>query len=264
MIDSHIHSEYSKHATGSIENIVITAIKNNIKTLTITDHAPFPIDINNRLLEEELKCYFDDIEHVKDKYSKDITILKGLEVDFLPTHIDYIKNLLQTIEVDFLIGSIHSVYLDDKKVNVWEIHKLNNHRLIEQYFVYLKELIESELFDTIGHPDSILRGGINEGLYCSKFNLLVPLMKAKNISYELNASGLRKSTYDIQSKTKKEGIWNYPSKLVISILNDSNISFTVGSDAHSPRDIYSGVETILQTAKKCGVENICYYQNRDK
>lgn len=264
MIDSHTHSKYSKHATGSIENIVLSAIKNNIKTLTITDHAPFPIDINNRLLEEELKYYFDDIEFVKNKYSKDIKILKGLEADFLPTHINYIKNLLQNIELDFLIGSIHSIYLDDKKVNVWDINNLNNHKLIDQYFIYLKELIESSLFDTIGHPDSILRGGVDEKLYCDKFNLLIPIIKANNISYELNASGLRKSTYNVKSKIKEKGIWNYPSKTIISILNDSNISFTVGSDAHSPKEIYSGVVTILQTAKDLGVQNICYYQNRKR
>lgn len=41
MIDSHTHSKYSKHAVGEIEEVVISAIKNNVKILTITDHAPF-------------------------------------------------------------------------------------------------------------------------------------------------------------------------------------------------------------------------------
>ena len=75
MIDSHTHSKYSKHAIGSIEEIVLSAIKNDIQFLTITDHAPFPIDIDNRLLNDELKYYFDDINYVQSKYSKDITIL---------------------------------------------------------------------------------------------------------------------------------------------------------------------------------------------
>lgn len=41
MIDSHVHSAYSKHASGSIEQVIISAIDKGISILTITDHAPF-------------------------------------------------------------------------------------------------------------------------------------------------------------------------------------------------------------------------------
>ena len=95
MIDSHVHTYYSKHAEGSVEDIVIAAIANNIKILTITDHAPYPVDSNNRLLESELILYLDEIKEISKKYEKKIDVLVGLEVDFHPDEIDYIKSILQ-------------------------------------------------------------------------------------------------------------------------------------------------------------------------
>ncbi|HIP11123.1 MAG TPA: histidinol-phosphatase HisJ family protein [Arcobacter sp.] len=262
MIDSHTHSKYSKHAIGDIEEVVLSAIENGIKILTITDHAPFPIDENNRLLEDELQSYFDDISYVQHKYSKDITILKGLEVDFLPEYLPYIKKLVANIEVDFLIGSIHFIFLNEKRVNVWDIEVLSNKQLIVQYFSYLKELIESNLFDSIGHPDSLLRGGIDDKVYSEYFYSLIPLMKSHNISYELNASGLRKSTFDIKNKIKRKGIWNFPSKLLVSVLNQNNISFTIGSDSHTPNDVSLGIQEVLRVVHQLGVKEISYYKNR--
>lgn len=264
MIDSHTHSKYSKHAIGDIEEVVLSAIKSDIKILTITDHAPFPIDTKNRLLEDELKSYFDDISYVQYKYSKDITILKGLEVDFLPKYLPYIESLISNMKVDFLIGSIHFIFLNEKKINVWDIDVLDNKQLIVQYFSYLKELIKSNLFDSIGHPDSLLRGGIDDEIYSKYFYPLIPLMKSHNISYELNASGLRKSTYDIKNKIKRKGIWNFPSKSLVSILSQNDISFTIGSDSHTPNDVSLGIQEILNIVHELGVKKISYYKNRKK
>lgn len=264
MINSHVHSKYSKHAIGDIEEVVLSAIKSGIKILTITDHAPFPLDKHNRLLEDELKSYFDDITYVQDKYSKDITIFKGLEVDFLPEYLGYIENLVNNIKIDFLIGSIHFIFLGKKKINVWDINLLNNEKLLVQYFSYLKELIESNLFDSIGHPDSLLRGGIDDKVYCEHFYPLIPLMKSNEISYELNTSGLRKSTFDIKSKMKKKGVWNFPSKTLVSILNQHNISFTIGSDSHTPHDVNLGIQEILNVVHNLGVNKISYYKNRKR
>ena len=263
MIDSHTHSKYSKHAIGTIEDIVVSAIKNNIKYLTITDHAPFPIDINNRLFDYELKSYFEDINNVQLKYSREITILKGLEVDFVPKYKTYTENLISNMELDFVIGSIHFIFLENKRVNIWDIANIHDKKLTSQYFLYLKELIQSNLFDTIGHPDAILRGGIDENIYCDNFYPLIKLMQNTNISYELNTSGLRKSTYDIKTDKKNKGIWNFPSKSLIQILNDNNISFTIGSDAHKPSEINIGIQTILNIVKNIGIKQISYYLNRN-
>ena len=262
MIDSHTHSKYSKHAVGEIEEVVISAIKNNVKILTITDHAPFLIDTDNRLLMNELEKYFSDIEYVQNKYKHEIKILKGIEADYIPQHHKYTENLISSLDLDFIIGSVHSVFLKEERINVWDIKKLNNKKFLDEYFIYLKELINSKFFDSIGHPDSILRGGILEQEYYDRFYPLIELVKGKNISYELNASGLRKSTYNLRTKEKEKNVWNYPSKNLVKELSINDISFTIGSDAHSPLDVNKGVQSLLEKLKDTKIESISYYENR--
>ncbi|MEG6913654.1 PHP domain-containing protein, partial [Pseudomonas aeruginosa] len=84
MIDSHSHTSYSKHATGTVDELVRASIAAGVTILTITDHAPFPVDTDNRLLASELDRYFADIERARKIYQGQITILCGLELDYMP------------------------------------------------------------------------------------------------------------------------------------------------------------------------------------
>jgi histidinol-phosphatase (PHP family) len=264
MIDSHVHSKYSKHAFGDIENIVLLAIERGIKVITITDHAPFPIDKNNRLLDYELKDYFEDINYVKVKYSAYIKILKGLEIDYLPDYENYIHDLISNMEIDFLIGSIHYVYINNQeRINVWDIEKINNEKFIIMYFSYLKNLIQFNIFDSIGHPDSILRGGVSSNIFIDNFVDLIPLIQKSNISYEINSSGMRKTTYDLNALKDVKGIWNFPLISLIKILNENNVNFTIGSDSHSPEEIGLGINIILNILKDIKVKELSYYQQRN-
>jgi histidinol-phosphatase (PHP family) len=55
VIDSHTHTHYSKHARGTVDEVIDAAIARGVRLLTITDHAPFPIDPDNRLRRTELQ-----------------------------------------------------------------------------------------------------------------------------------------------------------------------------------------------------------------
>ena len=162
MIDSHTHTKYSKHATGSVNELVEAAISNGISILTITDHAPFLIDINNRLLESEIDSYAKDILLAQQMYKNDIKILYGMEFDYSSCYSNYVEKLMGNLDLDFAIGSIHYIETADGRVNNWDIYKLNTKEYCELYFESLEELIETKLFNSIGHVDSILRGGVSE------------------------------------------------------------------------------------------------------
>ena len=103
MIDSHSHTFYSKHAVGTVDELVRASIAAGVKILTITDHAPFPVDSNNRLLEAELECYFADIERARQEHQGKIKILRGLEFDYMPGADAYNREMLARYELDFAI-----------------------------------------------------------------------------------------------------------------------------------------------------------------
>ena len=105
---------------------------------------------------------------------------------------------------------------------------------------------------------------MKEKIIYEKFLPLIPLIQEKNISFELNTSGLRKSTHNINKKYNIDNLYSYPSSLLISELNSYGISFTIGSDAHSPELIGKGIKTILNKLNYLGVKELSYYENRKR
>lgn len=263
MIDSHTHTRYSKHAIGSVDELVQEALNKQVKVLTITDHAPFYEDETNRLLEAELQNYLEEVERAKQKYAESIKILKGLECDYMPGSYDYLVRLLDNVELDYVIGSIHYIPVNGGLVKVWDLPRLNDPGVIKNYFSCLEELITCELFDAVGHADSVLRS-IPDTVFFERFHPMVPLLNRHCLSYELNASGLRKTSFDPISRQETRGAWSYPSKAVLTALLQEGTSCTIGSDAHAPFDVGAGIQDLLAALVPVGLRTVSYYENRKR
>lgn len=264
MIDSHSHTFYSKHAVGSVDELVCASIAAGVTVLTITDHAPFMVDSDNRLLEVELEQYFTDIDNARLAYRGEITLLSGLELDYMPGTESYTRELLTGYPLDFAIGSIHYVTLKhEPMVKVWELPKLAGDVFLRRYFDSLQGLLESGLFDAVGHADSLLRG-IPEAQFLRYFEPLLGTLVHSSIAWELNASGLRKTTLDPMSGQQVNGLWSYPSCTLLEQLIELNIPFTIGSDAHDPRDAGAGIAELMQTLAPLGLQRLSYFRQRQR
>ncbi|MFY3772332.1 histidinol-phosphatase [Providencia manganoxydans] len=264
MIDSHCHSFYSKHAVGTIDELVCASIAAGVKVLTITDHAPFPVDAQNRLLESELESYFTDIDKAQQAYKGEITLLRGLELDYMPGTERYNRQLLAHYPMDFVIGSIHYVtVIDEPVVKVWELHRLAATSFLDKYFSQLEALLESQLFDAVGHADTLLRA-IPEDVFLHRFEPLIAPLVRSGIAYELNASGLRKSSLDPTTGKEITGRWSYPSRALLEKLLRKNVPLTIGSDTHDPRYAGAGIAELLAVLRPLGLQSISYYQQRQR
>ncbi|WP_369070850.1 histidinol-phosphatase [Burkholderia gladioli] len=264
IIDSHTHTSYSKHAVGTVDEVVLAALAKGVEILTFTDHAPFHVDRLNRLLESELDQYFDDIERARAKYRGQIKILRGLEIDYLPGACDDIARMLARYELDFAIGSIHYIpTASGDQVKVWELQRLNNPAVLEQYFSALAELLGCGLFDAVGHADTILRGVPGPVVH----RHMEPLLSAfgpNDIAFELNASGLRKTTLDFSVAQEVNDLWSYPSLSLVPLLIDAGAAFTIGSDAHTPDDVGAGVQKLVDALVPLGLHTVSYFERRQR
>ena len=264
MIDSHCHSFYSKHAVGTIDELVCASIAAGVTVLTITDHAPFPVDAQNRLLESELERYFADIDKAQQTYKGEIILLRGLELDYMPGTERYNRQLIARYPMDFVIGSIHYVTVaDEPMVKVWELPRLAADSFLDKYFAQLEVLLESRLFDVVGHVDTLLRA-IPEDVFLRRFEPLIAPLVRSGIAYELNASGLRKSSLDPTTGKEIAGRWSYPSRALLEKLLRNNVPLTIGSDAHDPRDAGTGIAELMEALRPLGLQSISYYQQRQR
>lgn len=260
MIDSHSHTFYSKHATGTVDELVRASIAAGVTVLTITDHAPFPVDANNRLLMRELDHYFSDIDRAQQAYKGQIKILRGLELDYMPGTDAYNRELLARYPLDFVIGSIHYVEVPgEPMVKVWELPRLAGEAFLDHYFANLVGLLDSGLFDAVGHADTLLRG-VPEDVLKRRFEPLLELLVRSGVAFELNASGLRKSSLDPATGREVQGLWSYPSRELLTQLIARDVPFTVGSDTHSPHDAGAGIAELLAALQPLGLRCISYYE----
>jgi len=260
MIDSHTHTRYSKHARGSVDELAAAAYRHGVTVLTITDHAPYPIDTNNRLLEAELQDYFHDIARVKAQYAGRMTILAGLECDYTAGCTDYLQAMLAPWPLDFVIGAIH--YVGEEQVKVWDLPRLHEPAVLDVYFDTLREMVTCGLFDAIAHVDTLLRGVPENEVYARLASLL-PLFAEHGVAYELNASGLRKSVYcPVEGKESPPGMPSYPSRRAVDALLNTGAAMTIGSDAHDPNDAGLGLRPLLEELHGMGLQDLVYYVQR--
>lgn len=262
MIDSHSHTLYSKHATGSVDELVRASIAAGISILTITDHAPFPVDADNRLLESELDRYFADIEQARMAYEGKIIILQGLEFDYMPGSEAFTCDLLARYPLDFAIGSVHYVEVPgEPMVKVWDLSRLASEAFLDRYFASLEGLVACGLFDAVGHADTLLRG-LPEDVFVHRAEPLLALLARSNMAFELNASGLRKSSLCPLTGKEVQGLWSYPSQRLLPQLIAHDVPFTIGSDTHAPEDAGAGVAELMRELQPLGLGRISYYQGR--
>lgn len=262
MIDSHSHTCYSKHAIGSVDELVRASIVAGVSILTITDHAPFRVDMDNRLLASELDRYFADIEQARMTYDGRITILQGLEFDYMPGAEAFTRDLLARYPLDFAIGSCHYVEMPgEPMVKVWELPRLAAEVFLDRYFANLEGLVSCGLFDAVGHADTLLRG-LPEDVFLRRFEPLLALLAHSGMAFELNTSGLRKSSLTPRTGQEVQGLWSYPSQHLLPQLIAHDVALTIGSDAHAPEDAGAGVAELMRVLRPLGLERISYYQGR--
>lgn len=175
MIDGHIHLENGPLSTDYVMQFVQAAIDTGLDTIQILDHTHRFIEFQpmyeplkkaslyqkewfEKKQLEPLQHYYDLIENMKEM-KLPIEVRFGLEVCYAPQDKVFLKNILAQYPYDFLIGSIHSIdgLLYDMNAFSREIlwDKFNTNQIYQRYYEIMKDMIKSDLFTQIGHPDQL-------------------------------------------------------------------------------------------------------------
>ena len=79
----HTHSQRCGHADGIEEDYIKSAISCGVSELGFSDHGPYPdFDFGLRMPFCELPKYLEALDALIPKYQKEITIKKGLEIEY--------------------------------------------------------------------------------------------------------------------------------------------------------------------------------------
>lgn len=262
MKDGHMHLEMGDLSAEYVLAFVNEARKKGIKAIQILDHThrfkefeemyqPLKKDnMQKQWLENKamkFKNTLDEYQNVINEVKAmhlDVDVTFGLEVCYTPQYKDFIKDILNQYEFDFVVGAIHSIdgILYDmgfSKQILWDVYDTNT--IYKRYYELLFDCVESDLFNQLAHPDTIkLFNYYPDYDLTPTYEKLAELLNKHHVKAENNTGCY------YRYKHKDKGL----NEDLLTILKKHNVALICCSDAHKPEDVGMYIDEIYEKTMK--------------
>lgn len=249
----HTHTTRCQHATGSDEEYVVSAIKGGYQELGFSDHTPWKYHTDYvsdiRMTTEELPEYIESLRSLREKYKNQISIKIGLECEFFPEYIHWLKNMIKEFQLDYIIFGNHHFHTDER-FTYFGRHT-DNKDMLELYEESALEGMESGLFAYFAHPDLFMRSYPAFDHHCKVISRHICRTAAKlNIPLEYNIA------YEKSNETR--GVITIPCPEFWKIAANEKCTAIIGVDAHNNRELESPFyyDRAAETLKSLGIKMI--------
>jgi histidinol-phosphatase (PHP family) len=256
--DYHMHTPLCRHAVGEPVDYARRAVELGFTEIGFSDHSPMRRDDfdNWRMRNDQLDEYVANVRLAQKEFPQ-LTVRLALEVDFLPGHEAWIRELAARQSWDYLIGSVHYVSESwdiDNPAKISEWKKRDAFEVWQIYFDRLALAAESKLFEVIGHADLPKKFGIRPTEDCTPlYEKFLNAAAKADCAIELNTAGLRKDCREI-----------YPSRELLQLAFQKKVPITFGSDAHAPSEVGLNFAEALALARSVGYTQQCRFKNRQR
>jgi histidinol-phosphatase (PHP family) len=250
--DYHIHTHLCRHAEGEPHEYVERAIALGMTEMGFSDHLPhiagwrpagdLPDDFG--MGRHDLDDYVALVQDLKREYARDVTILLGVEADYIEETLDEAAALLDEYPFDYVIGSVHFVgdrFSFDHPQLRDELPVYGIDRIYIEGLALVARAAASGRFAIIGHLDLMKTFGHrpeDAGAVAAAAASALRAIKRAGSALELNTAGWRKPVGEA-----------YPAPDLLAAAADLDIPLTLGSDAHRPDDV--GADFTRATALAC-------------
>lgn len=260
--DLHNHTIIS-HGAADAETMYEAAKKAGLDYFGISEHSPLPEGFICRLytgdLEGEFPRLVETVLELKKKPGLPRMLL-GLELDWLPSRMDWMRGLVDKYPFDYVLGSLHS--LDGWSVgNELNWQSLGRHERFGRFSGYYYEMASmaaSGLAQIASHPDFIkMRAYADYHAWLetpqSRDALRAALesMAKHNVAMEVSSAGLRMGFHE-----------PYPCAPVMGIARELNLQIVFGSDAHRPQDVGCCLDILKEYAESFGFDHSLIFINK--
>lgn len=153
----HTHTPLCLHAYGSEEDYVRTAIAAGYTVLGFADHAPWPYrggyESDCRMHKTELVEYAERIDRLKRRYGGRIRLHVGLEAEYFPDYLDWLKEQSAALEIEYWILGSH--FDGDDGLGMY-FGACTRPDELQRYVRRTVRGMESGLYRYLAHPDLCL------------------------------------------------------------------------------------------------------------
>ncbi|HNT30103.1 MAG TPA: histidinol-phosphatase HisJ [bacterium] len=253
LTDRHLHTTYSD-GKNSLEEMVQAAIARGMQQIAITDHMPLPFSDECAIPKDRLLEYREAVLAAKKTYARQIDILLGIELDYLPQHLDWVQEIV-ALGWDWVMGSVHFLSIGDTVDQPYIVDYAENvfrevlekgaqgdiRKLCADYYANVQALVQTGWIDCLSHIDLVKKNNRNnqffnqnESWYQEMVREVLYVVKSFDVMVELNTAGLVKPCAE-----------QYPSEWIIKQCLSRGIPLVLNSDAHCTEEIGREFERFL-------------------
>jgi histidinol-phosphatase (PHP family) len=260
--------EFSRHAAGSLEDVVKSAIRAGFSIYGLSEHAPryrvedlFPdeVDLDVDDLARIFESYVDTALALRDRHADRIELLVGFETEVLPPQ-GWPEQMLELRrrhrEFDYMVGSVHHVggasidMTPELAAKVAE--EVGGRDALERlYFEGVAEMVERLRPEIVGHFDLIRKFDGAEASFgpgtWKHIERALEVIQAVGAIVDVNAAPVRRKMGPV-----------YPLPPVLERACEMGIPVTLGDDSHGPAQVGVGLDACLRAIQQAGYRRVHY------
>ncbi|KAG8793502.1 histidinolphosphatase [Ceratobasidium sp. 428] len=278
----HSHSgQFCKHAIGTLEEAVRAAIAAGFKVYGLTEHVPryrredlYPEEINIEPadLAHTFDLYLKEAHRLKVAYADQITLIVGLETDFITLNdLDQLEALQVHYpgQIEYVVGSVHHCNgipidfdeptfeksvtsfadspctINDKVPTPAQISYLN------AYFDAQLQLMERIHPEVIGHFD-LCR------LYTPNLSLRAVWPRVeRNVKYAIEYGAV----FELNAAAFRKG-WDsaYPGREIVELIKSLGGGFVLSDDSHGPAAVGLNYDRLLSYVQEMSIKKVAHLE----
>lgn len=252
----HSHTQYCD-GHNTLREMVAAAAEQEFRIWGVSPHSPICVESNCNMSRESVPAYLEECEELRQESADILTLLTGMEVDFISAdfgpHIDY----FQRLPLDYRIGSVHfvpnqdGIPLDcDGKAERFGQYLKDGFQgdlryVVEKFFEQELTMLERGGFEILGHFDKIAGNASvydpqieSYGWYQAMIDDVISHAASSGCIVEINTKAL-----DTRHRFHPEGsIWPR--------LKAAGLPLAVNSDAHYSDRLNAGRQEAFEILSK--------------
>lgn len=269
----HTHCDFCD-GRASAAAMASRAAEAGYRILGFSSHAPLPHRTEWALPPERLQEYAAEIRRLKTAWApggeesrragRELEILLGLEIDWLPGLRAPGDGAFDSLALDYKLGSTHYVRIGEEEpwtVDCGEASFAERvaaaaggkaAKVWKAYYAALGDLIDAGGFDILGHFDLVKKNNTGgryfdeeDPAYLAAAFEAVDRLRGKDVVVEINVGGMARG------KTREP----YPSLPILREIRKAGARITLCADAHDTAHLGVHLEAGKELARAAGYES---------
>ena len=271
--DVHNHT-IASHGLATVGEMYAAAKERNLRWYGFSEHSPLPPGYSCPLYKGDLAvtfpAYAAEVMALREQtaclpgtQSASPRVLMGMELDWLPVNMPWMRDVIGHYPFDYIIGGLHFVgEVPVGSPRCWGpvVERHERFARYDAYYEIMQGLAASGMVDVVAHPDFIkvccyddFQAWLALPGSTDRIAAVLEAMRSTDTAMEVSSAGLRKPFHE-----------PYPGPAIMRLAADLGLTISFGSDAHNTQDTGSHFSELAAYAAAYGFSRsrICVGRER--